>query len=554
MGERRRALALDLLCINQPEEVISPNLGATSDRSKEIPAQKQAAGDSTSWAHQSRHAHSHDEESGRNATVRPRMAAVSYVRWSSVNPKMEQRELPKTNLTPALPIEVIRAGLLQLGIDTRDIRAVLTHTEFSDIPFRSHQLCFIQRYASDVLHRTLSTQQLAVLFQMNPSTVRRTLLRGPQRPGPLGRHMAIADDHEADLVAHILEAFRAGKTMTRKELLQMVRERYDHALTDGWVNAFIGRHLDALKCCRSLPQEDTRLTVPRVQLEEHIQTMKIHVAGRFSELIFNLDELGSADWEDRKVKKVIVPADVRKEDVYHAVSRRHRHVTLLACVSAAGDALTPMLITGNTIRESLWGHGLRPDEDVMIRRRNPAYLDGELFYEYISTVLIPYVSSLRGRPQLVHQAAVLLMDSALPHTSERILRILGENNIIALTFPAHTTNLFQALDLVFFGSLKHLKATAVGELGDDSASDHLTKLVQAYEQTATSSTIRGSFRRAGMIPDTTTRPYKIMVDEAIMRESPGFQAVWERNVSVGDLSRRRQMQRFGIINSEFLPA
>jgi hypothetical protein len=104
-----------------------------------------------------------------------------------------------------------------------------------------------------------------------------------------------------------------------------------------------------------LLQEDRRLTVPRIQLEEHIQTMKmkVHVAGKFSELVFNLDELDSADWADRKVKKVIVPADVRNEDVYHAVSRRHRHVTLLTCVSAAGHALPPMLITGNPIPESL---------------------------------------------------------------------------------------------------------------------------------------------------------------------------------------------------------
>jgi hypothetical protein len=57
-----------------------------------------------------------------------------------------------------------------------------------------------------------------------------------------------------------------------------------------------------------------------------------------------------------------------------------------------------------------------------------------------------------------------------------------------------------------------------------------------------------------MTAHTTSRPDKSMVDEAIMRESSGFQVVGERNVSVDDLSRRRQMQRFGIINSEFLPA
>jgi hypothetical protein len=182
--------------------------------------------------------------------------------------------------------------------------------------------------------------------------------------------MAIEDDREVDLVAHLVEAFRAGKGMTREELLQMVRQHYDRALMDGWVKAFIGPHLDALKTCRPLPQEDTRLTVSKVELEEHIQTMKVkvHVAGKFSELVFNLDELGSTDWEDRKVKKVIVPADVGKEDVYHAVSRRHRHITLLACVSAAGDAPTPMLIAGNPILESLWSRGFRPDEDVMVRR------------------------------------------------------------------------------------------------------------------------------------------------------------------------------------------
>jgi hypothetical protein len=50
---------------------------------------------------------------------------------------------------------------------------------------------------------------------------------------------------------------------------------------------------------------------------------------------------------------------------------------------------------------------------------------------------------------------------------------------MSLTFPDHTTNLFQALHLVFFGSLKHLKVTP-GEFGDDSVNDHLKKLIQAY--------------------------------------------------------------------------
>ena len=130
--------------------------------------------------------------------------------------------------------------------------------------------------------------------------------------------------------------------------------------------------------------------------------------------------------------------------------------------------------------------------------------------------------------------------------------MLGGNHVLAITFPAHTTNLFQALDFVFFGVLKKLKASAIGEFDDDSVSAHITKLIQAYEQTATSSTIRGSFRKAGLEHDITTRPFKLRVIEESLRANPGFQEIWARDVSIESLSQKRRAQRFGIINSEFM--
>jgi hypothetical protein len=51
------------------------------------------------------------------------------------------------------------------------------------------------------------------------------------------------------------------------------------------------------------------------------------------------------------------------------------------------------------------------------------------------------------------------------------------------------------LDLVFFGALKKLKATAVREFDDDFVNAQVTKLVQAYEQAATSSTMRRSVEK-----------------------------------------------------------
>jgi hypothetical protein len=188
----------------------------------------------------------------------------------------------------------------------------------------------------------------------------------------------------------------------------------------------------------------------------------------------------------------------------------------------------------------------------MIRHRALAYITEELLYEYISNVFIPSVLAVRDRPGSQNEMAVLLVNSAVLHKSERVRRLLDENNILAISFPAHTTNLFQALDLFFFGVLKRLKASAVGEFDEESVNAQITKLIQAYEQTATASTIRGSFRKAELEHDITTRPFKLQVIEESLRANPGFQEISGRDLSIESLSRRRRAQRFENINSEFL--
>jgi hypothetical protein len=105
---------------------------------------------------------------------------------------------------------------------------------------------------------------------------------------------------------------------------------------------------------------------------------------------------------------------------------------------------------------------------------------------------------------------------------------------------------------VFFGVLVKLKAIAQGEFDDDSVNDQMTKLVQAYEQTATSMTIRPSFGKAGLVLDTSLRPLKLRLDAEEVQENARFKQRWDRNIKIEELSRRRQGQRFGMANSEFL--
>jgi hypothetical protein len=111
---------------------------------------------------------------------------------------------------------------------------------------------------------------------------------------------------------------------------------------------------------------------------------------------------------------------------------------------------------------------LGQNEYVVVRQRSLAYIDEELFFECISNVFILSMDAVQSSPGLETETAFFLKDSALPHILVAFYKRWATKNIIPNTFPAHTTNLFQALDRVFFGALKKLKAIAVGELNDDS--------------------------------------------------------------------------------------
>jgi hypothetical protein len=130
-----------------------------------------------------------------------------------------------------------------------------------------------------------------------------------------------------------------------------------------------------------------------------------------------------------------------------------------------------------------------------------------------------------------------------------LIRVVCE--IIALILPAHATNLFQVLDLVFLGAMENNRDSLANEPEVASVTG---EIIRAYEQTATSAKIRSCLRKAGLSPNTQTRPFKLEFDREAVRQNDGFKALWDRNISAAELSRRRQLQTFGMLNIEFLNA
>jgi hypothetical protein len=98
-------------------------------------------------------------------------------------------------------------------------------------------------------------------------------------------------------------------------------------------------------------------TVPNLNEYEYVQ-------GCTAERVFNLDEIGSSAWEDRKARKVVVPATMqaRRDVIHHGISRKVKPISVIVRVCAARESLTPSIIPSQdppSVREQVKKHGFR---------------------------------------------------------------------------------------------------------------------------------------------------------------------------------------------------
>jgi hypothetical protein len=115
--------------------------------------------------------------------------------------------------------------------------------------------------------------------------------------------------------------------------------------SQGWVDSFILRHRDELAETKSTPSEDARRKVRCIFLDESVRFLGEYVYGMKIELLFNLDEVGVSEWEDRKDKKVVILRVLSDQTIHYRASRNLKHISIITCISAAGESLTPYFVT-----------------------------------------------------------------------------------------------------------------------------------------------------------------------------------------------------------------
>jgi hypothetical protein len=263
---------------------------------------------------------------------------------------------------PAIPLDTLLPLLTQHCLDPRTARILERDENFRTLQYRCHQIFSVHDFLVSQLQIPVSISALAAGFGCSRDPVKKVLLHGLELPETRGRHLALSDKVEQEFTNRIEANAAKSRVVTSRDMREHVMTQYSLSVTRGWVNSFMSRHMDELCNIKNVPQRGKRLEDPRCFLDETVPCITQFVHGLPTELVFNLDEVGISDWEDRTSKSVIVPKAIRSETIHHKIHRNLKHVSVIVCVSAAGESLIPYIVTSQDslpVRENLKRRGVR---------------------------------------------------------------------------------------------------------------------------------------------------------------------------------------------------
>jgi hypothetical protein len=227
-----------------------------------------------------------------------------------------------------------------------------------------------------------STSQPSRAFGCDAGWVKAALEKALNEPKARGRDFAFDDQSEIQILEWIRSQADKCAPATRTDLRRHCKVKYSHSISRGWVYSFILRQKANLSETKSTSQDDVRLEVPRVFLDETVNYVREHVHGIKMELDFNLGEVGMSEWEDDQVRKIIVPTTMNGKTIHHHTSRSVQHISIITSISTAGECMTPDIVTSqdsDAIRKRLMIHDVRRRFDFVLRHRPKPYVSRKLF-------------------------------------------------------------------------------------------------------------------------------------------------------------------------------
>ena len=318
-----------------------------------------------------------------------------------------------------------------------------------------------------------------------------------------GSKTYLTDEEEASLVEFLIGCASVGYAKSRREVLAIAQKianahnpGADIELTKGWWDRFRRRHPEvSLRQAEPLSYARAAANNPAVfEKYFHLLQDTIETNGLASRpgQIFNCDETGMPLCH--KPPKVV--AGVGQRHPYAVTSGDRSQITVLACASASGYTIPPMVIFDRKHLQIEMTLGEVPG--TFYGLSESGWMNSELFQEWFQNHFLVHAPS--SRPLL------LLLDGHSSHYNVSTLRMAADESIILFCLPPHTTHLLQPLDNGAFSSLKqhwrqesqHFFARNPGSV--ITRRNFMGVFQQAWVKGMSMSNVIGCFRAAGIYP------------------------------------------------------
>lgn len=345
---------------------------------------------------------------------------------------------------------------------------------------------------------------VAAKYNIDKSLLSRRVLN--KCTGTQGRKTALSERDEHNLASNLKIMAKWGFPLSRDEVLSVVQEYVEingikTSFKNGkpghdWFKAFRARNNLTLKKPEPLDQNRRRATSdPFIvfdfydKLEEVMSELNILDKPH---LIWNLDET-SFSCDPSKAKGV---AGIGQKFHRNITGTGRDNTTVMACVSAAGRALPPLIVFEAAKLWTNW-KGTRDIPGTFYAVAEKGFMTAAVFSDFFCK----FCEIVQERPLL------LIFDGHLSHLDISIVEKAVKERVVIIKLPAHTTDLLQPLDKCVFRPLKCLweKRLIMWQRENQrslaaSKSEFVDLICEIWHEALKSDNIISGFRTTGIFP------------------------------------------------------
>lgn len=399
-----------------------------------------------------------------------------------------------------------------------------------------------------------SKRLLAQMALCSKSHASRVIKYGKRRQRKVGRPPTLSNAQEKILIDIIINRFKTGIPMEQKEISSFIYEKFRLRVSRCYIYSFLSRYSDFIRKTLASPIEFTRMKVNPKDILNYYSILAKELKDIPADLIFNLDETGIGSWQNLKKKLVIVPKDICKKDINYSYRRYTSRFTIMPCINAIGNSLTPLLITQRkTLDKDFFSSGIILGEEIVIKSQKSAFITERILLEWINEVLIPQVQGFREAIKMYESDAVLICDNFVAHTTNSIKKRLAEFKIKLITIVPHSSHLTQPLDLVTFRCFKNtINNNILGKKGI-TQTQQIRLILDALETSTITHNNQSAFARAGIDIVPIDERYYIQVNNEKIQEiisNLEQQNAFDRNEEAELVYQEVSNTHYGFINKE----